>query len=98
MKQRLLLIVPFVVAAGVAATLYVIGPVDHERIRPWNALVKAVAATCAFVAFAGFRRGDYMRGAWAALGVCMGALAARDLLIILHLLGQDFVSRNVPQL
>jgi len=65
--------------------------------RAWNAAVKLATAIACFLAYLSFRRGDYMRLPWAALGLDFLVIATRDALASAGILGGSFIALNMPQ-
>jgi hypothetical protein len=98
MRYRTLLVLPWVLGAIAAVLFLVVVPHNLDVGRAWNGLVKGAAAVGAFMAFASYRRGDYMRVAWASLALSFVAISLRDFLAMLGLLGTSFIALNVPQI
>jgi hypothetical protein len=98
MRHRVAVVMPWL-GAVVAVVIYLtLVPADRSYGRMWNAIIKSAATIGAVLAFAAYQRGDYMRRAWAFLGLSYLSLAARDLLAVADVLGNDFFSLNMGQI
>lgn len=98
MRHRVAVVMPWLGAVVAVMIFVTLVPTDRAYGRMWNAIIKSAATVGAILAYAAYQRGDYMRRAWAFLGISYLALAARDLLAVADVLGDDFISLNFGQI
>jgi len=98
MRHRVAVVIPWLGAVAAVIIYLTLVPSDRAYGRMWNAIIKSAATIGAILAYAAYQRGDYMRRAWAFLGLSYLSLAARDLLAVADVLGGDFISLNFGQI
>jgi hypothetical protein len=81
MSYRTLVLIPFIMVAGLLAGAYVTssgGQLSQAFLRTEISIVKALAVAGSLVAALSYRRGEYLRRAWLLNGSCMSILLLRD--------------------